>query len=76
MCGAGGRIVQPASKPLRARDLELIVDPPMAGIELVRILVVGRNMNVGWTANIREVLQTPWVALVDWHCPREPAYAA
>src|SRR5579862_835666 len=60
-------IVQTAFEALRSRDPEPVVDPAVAGIELVAVHIVGRNVYVARTVDVGEILLTPGIAFVDGH---------
>jgi len=62
------RIYRATFEALRLRDPKAIVDPAVAWIELVAIHVVGRNVHVGRTVDVPEILLSPRIAFVDGHC--------
>ena len=59
-CGAG-------IEPLALRHRDLVVDPAMLGIPKPRIAVFGRNVDVGRTDGMLEILQAPGIGFADRH---------
>lgn len=53
--------------PLRIAHQQFVVDPSMFWVELVGMLIVGRNDNIIRTGHVFEVLHAPRIALNYGH---------